>query len=221
MTSFVLVHSPLVGPTTWRPVADRLRQRGHEVVVPSLSGLGDDPQPSWPRLVDAVATATPDDAVLVAHSNAGLLVPQLVHRRGPLAVVFVDARLPPRGGRCAMASPEFREFLVGLAVDDRLPPWTRWWASDTDALFPDSTTRAAFQEEEPQLPLSYFDQEVPVPAGWDRVRLHYLQFSPAYDEDARDAVARGIPVTHLPAEHLHMLVDPDAVANALLQMVSS
>ena len=30
----VLVHSPLVGPTTWAPVARRLRARGHDVRVP-------------------------------------------------------------------------------------------------------------------------------------------------------------------------------------------
>jgi len=35
MTSFVLVHSPSVGPATWAAVAGRLRESGHGVAVPS------------------------------------------------------------------------------------------------------------------------------------------------------------------------------------------
>ena len=33
----VLVHSPLVGPATWDPVAKRLTGRGYEVSVPDLN----------------------------------------------------------------------------------------------------------------------------------------------------------------------------------------
>src|SRR5205809_6769522 len=33
---FVLVHSPVVGPSTWRWVADALRSNGHEAIVPNL-----------------------------------------------------------------------------------------------------------------------------------------------------------------------------------------
>ncbi len=33
---FVLLHSPLVGPLTWGPVADELRRRGIEAIVPAL-----------------------------------------------------------------------------------------------------------------------------------------------------------------------------------------
>jgi hypothetical protein len=31
--SLVLVHSPLVGPLTWEPVAERLRRAGHRVAA--------------------------------------------------------------------------------------------------------------------------------------------------------------------------------------------
>lgn len=33
---FVLVHSPVVGPSTWRWVAGALRSRGQDAVVPNL-----------------------------------------------------------------------------------------------------------------------------------------------------------------------------------------
>ena len=34
--ALILVHSPLVGPLTWEATAERLRQLGHLVLVPSL-----------------------------------------------------------------------------------------------------------------------------------------------------------------------------------------
>ena len=33
---YVLIHSPLVGPLTWKLVADQMRQRDMEVIVPTL-----------------------------------------------------------------------------------------------------------------------------------------------------------------------------------------
>ena len=52
--SFVLIHSPSVGPRTWQPVAHRLAELGWETAVPSLLHVADDGPPFWPRVVDAV-----------------------------------------------------------------------------------------------------------------------------------------------------------------------
>jgi pimeloyl-ACP methyl ester carboxylesterase len=78
----VLVHSLSVGPLTWKPIANRLAARGREGVVPSLLKVADAGGPFWPRVVEDVAAAGRLEhdrrMVLVAHSNAGLLVPLLV-----------------------------------------------------------------------------------------------------------------------------------------------
>jgi hypothetical protein len=42
---FVLIHSPLIGPKTWLPVADELVRRGREALVPSLLGVAAAPAP--------------------------------------------------------------------------------------------------------------------------------------------------------------------------------
>jgi hypothetical protein len=55
---FVLVHSPLVGPTTRSPVGHELERRGREVVVPSLLGVAEAPAPQWRHVPDAVQAAT-------------------------------------------------------------------------------------------------------------------------------------------------------------------
>lgn len=76
--AFVLLHSPLVGPRTWRDVADVLEARGALVVVPSFLGVEDAAAPAWRWVADTAARAVHDvdgDAVLVAHSGAGPLAP--------------------------------------------------------------------------------------------------------------------------------------------------
>ena len=48
--SFVLIHSPSVGPRTWQPVAHRLTELGWEAIVPSLLHVTDQGRrigPGW------------------------------------------------------------------------------------------------------------------------------------------------------------------------------
>lgn len=249
MPHFVLIHSPVVGPRTWRPVAEHLASLGHDVTVPSLLAVGDADPPFWPRVVSAVTgalagaagPATPAGAggvtaagtavgvgtaadpdqplVLVAHSNAGNFVP--VIRRAlaqpVLCSVFADATVPGRQGTIATADEEFQGFLRGLAEPDgRLPPWTDWWPDeDLTPLFPDARTQELVVAELPRLPMAYYAEQVPVPAGWDDHPCAYLHFSAGYDGEAQQAAARGWPVRNLPGEHLHQLIDPTGVATAL------
>ncbi|MEU1202759.1 alpha/beta hydrolase [Streptomyces sp. NPDC005813] len=223
---FVLVHSPSVGPSTWQPVADRLRAAGHQVRVPSLLDVGAGAPPFWPRVVDAVRDdlrqVPVDRAVtLVAHSNAGLFLP--VVRSGldrPVTgSVFVDAALPSRTGPTPVAPPELLEFLRPMAVNGRLPRWTDWWEeADVAAMFTDPTVRQTVVEEQPTLPLSYYEQHVPVPGGWDDHPCSYLLFGPPYDGFAADARERGWRVAHLPGAHLHQIVDPVGTARQLVEL---
>jgi pimeloyl-ACP methyl ester carboxylesterase len=218
----VLVHSPSLGPRSWEPLAAELRRRGREVLVPSLLGVADDPPPAWPRVVAAVAGAVPagERSVLVVHSNAGLFVPVIAQElQGRLAaLVFVDAGLPAPSGTTAVAPPDFLDFLRGLADDTgTLPPWTRWWPEeDVAELFVDDETRLRVQAEEPRLPLSYYEQAVPAPTAWQQVPAGYVAFGEVYADETARARQLGWPVRVLPGLHLHQLVDPAAVADAVL-----
>ncbi|MFR0354967.1 alpha/beta hydrolase [Streptomyces sediminimaris] len=224
---FVLVHSPSVGPSTWHPVADRLKAAGCRVRVPSLLHIGAGGPPYAPRVVDAVRddlrqVPSGNPVALVAHSNAGLFVPLI--RSGldhPVAAsVFVDAALPARSGTTPVAAPEFLEFLRPKTVDGRLPRWTDWWdEADVAPMFPDRAVRRTVVAEQPALPLSYYEQRVPVPGGWDDHPCSYLLFGPPYDGLAAEARERGWRVAHLPGEHLHQIVDPAGTARQLLELV--
>ncbi|AGL15426.1 alpha/beta hydrolase [Actinoplanes sp. N902-109] len=221
---YVLVHSLLLGPATWAPVAARLTAAGAVVAVPSLVDVTDpDEPPFWPGVASRVAAAAPErPVVVVAHSNAGLMVPVIVDALGDRALgcVFVDSSLPSRVAPATpAASPERLEFLRSLPPGDRLPQWTTWFPDDDVAqLFPDAPTQAAVTAEQPRLPISYYAQQIPVPPGWDDRPCGYLWFGPPYDRTAADARDRAWRVEHLPGRHLHQLVDPAAVAARLLAM---
>ena len=222
--SLVLIHSPSVGPRTWQPVAQRLAELGWEAAVPSLLHVTDQGPEYWPRVVEAVVAGlgTADQGqglVLVAHSNAGLFIPVIAAAlpgrvRG---CIFVDAALPPASGAAVVAPPELLALLQDKASGGLLPRWTDWWdEEEVAALFPDQATRQAVTEEQPRLPLAYYQASVPVPAGWDAQPCAYLLFGPPYDELAAEARERGWIVEQLPGAHLHQLVDPDGVARSLL-----
>ncbi|WP_049571936.1 hypothetical protein [Nonomuraea sp. SBT364] len=231
--TFVLVHSPSVGPSTWAPVAAALERLGHAAVVPDLTGVTAGPAPYWPRIAETVREAVREGAraagpgggplVLVAHSNAGLFVPVIKEGLGErvVACVFADAHLPPARGLVRAAQDGFLPFLRELAGEGGvLPRWTDWWSEqDVAPMFPpDPPLRARVTAEQPRLPLAFYTDPVPVPAGWDAVRCSCLWYGPPYDTVAEEARRRGWPVLRAPGRHLQQLVDPEGVTAALLKL---
>ena len=87
-----------------------------------------------------------------------------------------------------------------------------------EKLVPDATLRAAIEAELPRMPLSYFTESIPVPAGWADTPSAYLQFSSPYRTDAATAEAHGWPVHRIEGQHLHLVVDPCAVAEAVVAL---
>lgn len=158
--------------------------------------------------------------VVVGHSGAGVLLPQVAARLAAVrSVVFVDALVPAETG-ASVPSARFRGFVAGLPVTDgRLPPWTTWWGPDVLAeLVPDAALRAAIQAEERGLRPEFYDESVPVPASWPPPRVGYLQLSPGYDTDAADAATRGWAVRSLPGRHLDHATRPDEVVPLIAEL---
>ena len=204
--NLVLLHSPLVGPATWEPVAARLTGEGHRVVVAD------------PRIVQADGPV-----ILVPHSNAGLYAPSLVERLAAVATVYVDAALPGEGPDTPLAPPALVDHLRTLMDPDGvLPPWSRWWpAEELVGLFPDEVTRAAVEREQPRLPLAYFTRRLPVPAGWTARPSAYLAFGDTYADELARARGLGWPVEVMAGRHLHQLHQPAAVADAIVRLAAA
>jgi hypothetical protein len=224
--AFVLVHSPLVGPSTWHPVARELQSRARRAVVPSLVDVAGAQAPQWQhacRAVEAGTATIPGPVVLVGHSGAGLLLPTIAHAiSAPVAaMLFVDTFLPPPTGTATLLPPEFLDELRARARNGVLPPWSQWFGDDVmSELVPDAAMRALLEADMPHLPLSYFEGKPPVTAGWDRRACAYLLLSDEpYAAAADDAQARGWPITRLPnAHHLSLVTDPEAVTGSLLEL---
>ncbi|HEU5152831.1 MAG TPA: hypothetical protein VFU19_20235 [Iamia sp.] len=201
----VLVHSPAVGPSTWRWVAEALTRRGHAVTVPDLRpavATGD------PAAFVAAALA-PEADVVVGHSGAGPLVAGAGGR-----VVLVDAGFPAEG-----ADP-FVAHLRGLAVDGVLPPWSTWFGPDVVAgMVPDPARRAAVRADEPRVPLAFY--EAPRPATTLPAAGGYVLLSEAYRPDAERAAAHGWTVGEVPTSHLGLVTHPGEVATAIEQAASA
>jgi hypothetical protein len=222
---FVLVHSPLLGPTSWSLVASALEARDREVLVPSLRGIADAPPPRWRWGVEAVRTAATEIAspvFVIGHSGAGPLLPSIADAlsAGVAALVFVDASVPPASGVAPLVPAGFLDQLRAISADGVLPRWSSWFGEDTmRELVPDAAVREALEQEMPSLPVAFFEERVLVPARWAERPCAFLLLTEAYGESAADARSRGWPVSEIAdVQHLALVTDPIAVTDALLRL---
>jgi hypothetical protein len=173
----------------------------------------------WHEFADAVAAQVEggSDTVLVAHSGAGPLLAHVAARIGAQRLVFVDADIPPDGGEAELVPAEILTQLRALAVGGFLPLWSEWFGSGVMAeLVPDAERRAVITAELPRLPLSYFEERVPVPVGWSRADGGYVLLSGAYAAAADAAAVRGWPVLRRLGGHLDIVTKPQLVADAIV-----
>lgn len=216
----VLLHSPLLGPLSWTAACGLLRERGLTAEAPAwprLSSLGEGTYGDLAEGVAAAGLRGGGPAVLVAHSGAGPLVPEVARRAdGAVAgVIYCDAILPhPGRAWFDMAPPGLAAQLLAGAVHGQLPAWGDWWPPGALArLVPDEGIRRALLDELEPIPVGFFEE--PAPATAVEPRGAYLQLSGAYEDEARQAVRRGWPVVRLPLHHLAMLTHAEAVAGAI------
>jgi hypothetical protein len=225
---FVLIHSPLVGPLTWKLVADEMQQRDIDVIVPTLIDSPDSKSPYWKQHAESVSRALaqiPKDTsvTLVAHSGAGPLLPAIRDAlANPVnAYVFVDAG-PPRDDATRLDlmqseesdwAKEFQEYLEG---GGRFPNWSN---EDLREILPDDELRAQMVTEIHPRALDFFTEPIPVFKGWPDAPCVYILFSEPYKRAAVQARELGWPTYELEAGHFHMLVDAKAVTDLILEAV--
>jgi pimeloyl-ACP methyl ester carboxylesterase len=108
MATFVIVHGAWSGAHAWRWVRPRLRAAGHEVVTPSLTGLGERAHLATPttdldvHVTDVAAVLHYEDlsdVVLVGHSYGGMVITGVADRvpERLAQLVYLDADVPLEG----------------------------------------------------------------------------------------------------------------------------
>lgn len=229
MATFLLIHSPLVGPITWEPVGEELDQRGHLALVPELEEPGDPGAPYWRAHAASAARAAdilPADhpVILVAHSGAGLLMPAITTflTQPVVAQIFVDAGIPQDGlSRLELIEAETPrpggQFRRRLEAGERFPNWSE---EDLHAVVPDPALRRQLYEQIRPRDLRFFEEPIPVTEYWPGSPCAYLHFASPYDLYAEQAQQAGWVYRKLEAEHFHMLVDPHGVAGSLLELAA-
>src|SRR5215469_4478164 len=108
MTTFVLVHGAWGGSYGFRTVRRPLREAGHEVFTPSLTGIGERAHLASPQVnltthvtdvVNTILYEDLSDIVLLGYSYGGMVITgSLAHVADRVAhLVYLDAFLPDDG----------------------------------------------------------------------------------------------------------------------------
>lgn len=108
MATFVLVHGAWHGGWCWKQVSPLLRDAGHEVYAPTLTGLGERVHLASPavdfetHVTDIVNLLLYEDlsnVLLVGHSYGGMVTGTVAHRTPERIghLIYLDALLPEDG----------------------------------------------------------------------------------------------------------------------------
>lgn len=226
--TFLLIHSPLIGPYSWRPTAEELERRGHQTLVPDLSpalarssGFAGAFARRVKETMDQAEVAYP--LLLVGHSAAGAYLPAIrsVLHRELEAYLFVDARLPKSGASLAeQDSNEEVQQRRRLARGGILPPWSDWFdRAVIEEAIPDREVREQFLAELKPIPLGLFDEVISFKPDWPDAPCAYLKLSEFYQPLAQEVSEIGWPVLDVEASHLHPLTDPAETAGLIVELI--
>ena len=222
---WVLLHSPLTGPSVWRAVAVEAARRGVEATIPALPDLSGLSAPYYPAIGEQVADqiAGLGPAALVVHSGAGGLAASVTAAAGEAVrqVVFVDAILPHPGRSWFSTTGEAFGAEVRAKVRDGLiPAWDQWFPPGALAgLIKDHAQRKVFARELKATPEAFLDEAAPDAGLPEAVGWAYLRLSKVYEAEAKVARSEGRATLRLDLHHLAMMTDPAKVVSSLRNLI--
>lgn len=244
MATFVIVHGAWGGGWEWTAVADLLREQGHRVFTPTLSGIGD--RPDAPASPVGLATHVGDvvsvfersdlrDVVLCGASYGGMPVSgaaeHVPDRIGLL--VYVDGLVPLSGQAAVDLFPAWfaRQVRDGLAEHGpawRIPIPTRVAeALVPPGSVPDHVRRDYLERLRPH-PAATFVDPLELGGSWDAVPKAFIRCTTTSwaEQVAGDPVAAGAErarslgwmYRELPVRHDPQVFDPGGTARVLAEV---
>lgn len=123
MSTFVLVHGAWQGGWCWKRVASLLRQAGHDVVTPTMTGLGErahlltDKVDLYTHIEDILAVIHCEglsDFILCGHSYGGMVITGVADQlhENVQSLIYLDALVPADGQSALDVLPE--DLAAGL-----------------------------------------------------------------------------------------------------------
>lgn len=229
MTTYVLVHGTWAGSWVWQQVARLLRQAGHEVYTPSLTGIGERVHLATPEtnlhthIEDVANTLIYEDVrevVLVGWSYGGMVVTGVADRvPDRLAnLVYLDAFVPNDGQSAAdLLGPTDTAILM-----ERARPQGDGWR------FALAGDRPRFTPQPLQTYLQPVVTQSPEAIAIPRTFIYSTQKSPSSPlvNAGNEAIARSATAARnagwryheLPTGHMAMQSMPRELADLLLSV---
>lgn len=235
MSTFVLVHGAWHGGWAWRRVIPSLREAGHEVHAPTLTGVSDRAHLITPsvglstHIQDVVALIEAhdlDDVVLVGHSYAGHVVTGVADRIPDRLAkrVYLDAFVGGDGDAAIDLLPEtvaghYRESVAG--------PGFGWLIPVRSLAVLGVTEQADLDWLSPRLtphPWLTYTEPLRLKGGSGKVPAAYVEcvdWMRVFRPHAEKAAALGWPVHHLATGHEAMVTAPKELAELLFTISAS
>jgi pimeloyl-ACP methyl ester carboxylesterase len=241
--TFVLVHPAWHGSWFWKKVAPLLREKGHLVLTPTLTGLGERSHLARPGIgldvhISDIANVLKyedlHEVILVGHSSSGIVITGTTDRLPEriARVIYLDAFVPSNGQAVFdLITPERRQALEAMVSSEGQgwflprfapPPWETI-VRDLWGVTEDDDVRWMLERLGPT-PVGHFKDPVSRGnAAAEKVPRDFIccrQFpNPSFDRHA--AMAQREPLwryRELSASHHAAITIPDEVAALLLEL---
>jgi pimeloyl-ACP methyl ester carboxylesterase len=240
VATFVIVHGAWGGGWEWAAVARGLRERGHEVFTPTLTGMGDRAHLGGPNVgldthvqdvVSVLEFEDLRDVVLCGHSSGGIAVSGAADRVADRVrlVIYIDA-LVPEDGQSARdllpaQTPDGVEWLRDPLEGWRVPVPVALLPSDTAA---SETETARYIARLRDAPLAMFTEPVRLTGALNRIAHAFIRCTGA-DLGERDPIAPfatraqtdGWLYRELDTSHDPQLTDPSDTAAVLDELAAT
>ena len=229
---YVLVHGAWHGGWCWQRLAPLLREQGHEVYAPTLTGLGERAHLLAPEIDltthidDVVGVLQYEDlsnVVLVGHSYGGMVLSGVLERTPEriAQAIYLDAFLPNDGESIRdLGAPDLDEIAATYGDGWRMPPPSG--AAGFGVTDPDDI--AWIDARLGDQPYATFTQPVELARSDDDgiARSFILTSEFLFPDHAARARERGFEVRELMAAgHDSMVTMPDELAALLLELVAA
>lgn len=240
MANFVIVHGGWGGGWEWTPVARLLREKGHEVFTPTLTGLGERAHlGSAIRLSDHIEDVLAvlqfeqlREVVLCGHSYGGMVVTGVADRvpDSIRLLAYLEAFVPEDGQAITDLVPdEFRELILQLAEeegDDSVPYVEEVWPPE--GLIPEQERANYIERMRPQQ-VATMTERVGLSGAVERVPRAFVRCTGGERADAEEgfapfaarARAEGWRYRESATPHDLHLFDPEGTAAILHELAAA
>jgi pimeloyl-ACP methyl ester carboxylesterase len=228
--TIVIVHGAWVGGWRWRTVADMLRDRGHTVFTPTLTGLGEREHLTSPAvnvslhakdIANVIKYEQLQNVLLVGHSYGGIpvsMATELVPEGVIKSIMYLDAFFPEDGEALNDLVPGPPHLPENS--DDYLVPPPRKTARGFNEHM-DAGSRATYEELRTPQSVYCFSEKAKLSGARERIAKKAYVIATGYDNTTFGPVAERLRkradwrVEEMPFTHDLQFVAPAQTADMI------